>query len=638
MPLSYSDLDFNNGQYIPQYAGIPLEQIQNTAETLANRHYSNIANANSLQILQNQIKSQALEGAKPYFDQHIQAVDEALQDMAKNGGENSSARINALATKFQGDQGMLQAMQNAKQVNSIQEQINKITSESGKDAVYHKDKLEAMRKAPVMIKGEDGNETLNPLYSSQFNLPVSAYLDPTLDFKRITDEIKPDAWLSQGLKGEALITFQKAHTQLANGEIDVPKFVSYMKSAGVTGEKLKRLEDRMFQAYKNTKSYEQQKEYFGADDGKLRNEIFNYAKLGQYQQDDKHFMQVSGSEGKGAGDKPINLLGDMLDPAVIDSKVRPKLPGDMAGEGPNTTYNYADPGGQFTKVNSEEQRIANKDKDANAVKFFKAMTEATGYNPNVPAPGGESKPLTDEEMASHAITPAGIQKTKEWLNSVYTDELSNAYTQPAPKESVGKELDAILTRNPTNLNYYDIDGKLVYGAKNNGSMTKEWKELTGGDPTKFTYGNTLSPYNLRAEQIAEDAAASGLHAVSAMTDDGLKTFYVSNPAAINSNRPATNTNIIYNKVMAQPGVYTKLGSGVEAKYLVGNQKEVAWDEYKQDFITKAQGDENTARNMFDYMASQGALIEYKLPTGETKLGTPASMALDLPSLRLSYKK
>src|SRR6185369_15545031 len=158
MPLSYSDLDFNNGQYIPQYAGIPLEQIQNTAETLANRHYSNIANANSLQIRQNQIKSQALEGAKPYFDQHIQAVDEALQDMAKNGGENSSARINALATKFQGDQGMLQAMQNAKQVNSIQEQINKITSESGKDAVYHKDKLEAMRKAPVMIKGEDGNE------------------------------------------------------------------------------------------------------------------------------------------------------------------------------------------------------------------------------------------------------------------------------------------------------------------------------------------------------------------------------------------------------------------------------------------------------------------------------------------------
>lgn len=639
MPLSYSDLSFNNGQYIQQYQGIPLEQIQNTAETLASRHYGNIANANSLQILQNQLKSQALEGAKPYFDQHIQAVDEVLQDMAKNGGENSTARINALATRFQGDQGMLQAMQNSKQVNSIQEQINKITSESGREAVYHKDKLEAMRKASVMVKGEDGSESLNPLYSSQFNLPVNPYLDPTLDFKRITDEIKPDAWLAQGLKGEDLATFQRAHAQLSNGEIDIPMFVSYMKKVGITGPKLERLKDRMFQAYKNTKSYEQQKDYFGASESEMKDEIFNYAKLGQYEQDDKHFMQVSNGRSGDGKTPPTPLLGDLLDPAVINAHFKPKLTGDIGGDKyTETTFSTVGMGAPVTGSGPSKPTPAEqKQRNENDQKFFRAMMEATGYNPMVPAPGMEAEQPTDEMITKYASSPAGIAETSKWLDEVLANELSNAYTQPAPKESIAKELDGILTRNPMNLNYYTDDGELVY-SPNSKSDAKKWKALTGGDPTKFTYGNTLSPYNQRAGIIGEDAAASGLHAITAMTEDGWKSFYVSNPAAINQNRPVTNTNIIYNKVMTQPGVYTKLGSGVEAKYLVGNQKEAAWETYKDDFLAQAKGDEETARRMFDYMSSQGALIEYKLPTGETKLGTPASMAMDLPNLRLSYKK
>ena len=60
-------------------------------------------------------------------------------------------------------------------------------------------------------------------------------------------------------------------------------------------------------------------------------------------------------------------------------------------------------------------------------------------------------------------------------------------------------------------------------------------DLTGGDASKFKYSNTLSPYNLRAAQIGEDAAAAGLHMVTSKDKDGnTKTFYVSNPASITS--------------------------------------------------------------------------------------------------------
>lgn len=621
MALSYSDLNFNNGQYIPQYAGIPLDEIRNTGETLANRHYTNIANANSLQILQNQMKSQALEGAKPYFDAHITAVDQALQEMAKNGGENSTARINALATAFQGDQGILHAMQRSKEASSIQEQINKVTTETGRDAVYHKQRLEDLKKASVMVSNPDGSQSLNPLYSSQFNLPVSPYLDPTIDYKRITDEIKPDAWMSQGLQGEDLIKFQKKQYQLANGEIDLPKFVSYMKSAGIPESKIKALEDKMFQAYKNTKSYEQHKEYFNRSDDTAKQDLYNYAQLGKYRQDEKHYTQVSASGAEGKGEEPQIPLGNkVLDPAVIGEKIRTPMPWDLSLQGGQLKYDKLKIGNvnlgtapysrlDLTQQTDQEKKIANEN-------FSKALTAAKEAMP---------------QEAQKGLDDKGV--VKKFFNDFYKSELSNAYASTVDKKT-GLAVDDAIQRNPQSWNYYDEDGTLVpYGSD-------DWIKLTGGDATKFAYGNTLNPYNLRATIANEDAAATAMHTVNAPPSakkEAGKTFYVSNPAAINENPVRTNATILYGKLSSQPGQWLDNADGTKTKILVGNQKEQAWETHKEHFLQATQGDENKAKALFYQMRP---MVETLLPDGTVKLGTPATVGADLYQSGniLSFKK
>lgn len=628
MPSRYDDLNFNSGTYIPQYAALPLEQIQRSADTLSARHYQNLASGSKLELLANQMKSQALEGARPYFDTHISAIDEALKDMAKNGGENSTTRINALATAFQGDQGINLAGQRAEEYRNIMSEVQKL----GDQAVYHKDKLEALRNASITTKDKEGKEVLNPLYSNQFNLPVNPYLDPTLDYKRITDEIKPDKWLVGGLSEAGQIKFNDAKMHLDDGTYDIPKFLQEVEAAGVSSQKIGQLKDEMFKAFKNTKSYSQQGEYFGRDDAAQAEDLYNYAKLGVYNQVDRKFHQVPITKGAGEGKPELPLVGPVLSPADINNKVRPKLSSDFNFTNLDTGIKGLIPGGApvMTHISGGPTKEEVKTASDNDFKYYKAMVESTGYNPIVPAPGGTAPQPTEEQLRKDATSKPGLAKTKEWLNSIYQDELSNAYAQPIPLDATSRGiLDNLLQRNAANWNYYDLKDNILYSLDDNGKFSGDWRDKTGGDVTKFELANEVSPYSIRAGKIKEDAAASGLFQVQAQTKDGPKTFYISNPGLLTTakGRLKANTNIIYNKVIENPATEVEIG-GIKAKLLIGKQKETAKTQYATQFTPEE----------FDVMSSNSPLIEVTLPNGFKTVTTPAKLAANMfQATNLSYK-
>lgn len=637
----YDDLNFNNGTYIPQYAPLPLDTIQKTADTLAGRHYQNIASMSQLEIMANQLKSQALEGARPYFDSHINSIDQALQDMARNGGENSTSRINAIATAFQGDQGINLAQQRAGEYNKVLEEVQKL----GDQAVYHKDKLNAMRTASITSKDEQGNDVLNPLYSNQFNLPVNPYLDPTADYARITNEIKPDKWFTEGLKPVDIIKFNNAKMHLENGDIDIPKFLEEVSSAGVSYDKVKRLKDEMFKAFQKTKSYQQQKEYFNGTDDKQMEDIFNYAKLGVYNQLDRQVHQVANTgQGKEGGNGTPNPLGSrVLDPAVVENKLRTPMPWDLSSNGKlkeqdtgfnlHSTYQPAFLSQSPKDAAQEEQKVRSDN-------FTRAITAAKEALPE-----DQQKGLDDKGL---------VQK---FFKDFYSSELSNAYATTVDKKT-GEEVNYDLQSSPDSWNYYNENGELIpYGSK-------DWIELTGGDHTKFKYGNTLSPYNLRSAVAKEDATAVAMHKVTAAPSkngEAGKTFYISNPAAINDNPGRANTTILYGKLSAQPGQWLDNPDGSKSKILVGNQKQTAIDRFinTPGAIQKLRSNQETDAWISNYEKSTGVtltdeqkdqlavqllkqqkpLIESTLPDGNTWLSTPKQKAEELvaKNITLSYK-
>jgi hypothetical protein len=625
MPSRYDDLGFNNGTYIPQYAPLPLEQIQRSADTLAGRHYQNLASASKLEILANQMKSQALEGARPYFDTHINAIDEALKDMAKNGGENSTARINALATAFQGDEGINLAGQRAEEYRNILAEVQKL----GDQAVYHKDKLEALRNAAITTQGPDGKQVLNPLYSNQFNLPVNPYLDPTLDYKRITDEIKPDKWLVGGLSEAGQIKFNDARMHLDDGTYDIPKFLQEIEAAGVTKEKIASLKDEMFKAFKNTKSYAQQKEYFDRSDYQQMEDLHNYAKLGIYNQTDRSFHQVPVTRNGDGSKKNPPMMNNVYDVADEVNKLEPiKAVKNFA-----TAFAALSANGKYSKEELAKSAAENPEYN----QFFNAAKEA--YS-------------SDAKVDSRE----GAELVVKYLDEFYQNEFSNSVNYK-PEKKMGEEFNYFLRTAPQNLVYLDNDGNVIK-ATEDGEFTKAFNKLTGGRPDKFTYSSTANDYNTRPGKAGSTAAAAGLHAVNSEDEDGNpKTFYVANPADIETNPVGVNTNVLYNQMFMKPGVFVKSPGGLESRMLVKDQKAKVLDNPKaqemvlntplmKNYITGIEKQRGAALTPEErssigkqVLQQQQPLVEAKMPDGSTIYGTPASigeMAFTKYGIRLDY--
>jgi len=621
----YSSFNLDQGSFQPTYAGSPLDTVLQTNQALQERHYRNIADASSIELALKQMQSSALPGARDYIADQVGQIHEQLQSMAKSGAENSTAKILALRNAFLGDEGLIRSQAIAKQYGEAQKTIQDIAQKTGREAVYHKHELDNIAKASPYIKDEEGNQVLNPLYSKPFTPKISPYLDPTIDYKRITDEIKPDKWVAEGLTETGKIRFQNAKYKMDNGEMDIPKFLEEASASGITPQKIKALKERLFTAYKNTSAYEQQKEFFGKDDEAQREDLFNYGLIGTYHQLDKHYHQLSGTGGGGGGaDTPS--LRPVLSPAVKKEAIRANLPWDFelpkAGE-------YSDPEEAKGKAiasmlgfkpdgakqaTPQEKQAANK----NYEDLLQSAAEAYGL------PEAEVSKLKSNRTE-------GKKVIEKFFDEFYQPILSNAQATAVVDNKMLPFYDNLLKRSPQNLNYYDMNGKKYNMLDNNGKVNSDWAKLTGGDPDKFQYGNTLSPINVDAGLIKEDDAASTLHSVTGKDKDGnATTFYMSNPAEIDNARK--NTNVVYNKAISKPGVFIPVKGGGEARILVGKQKEKAARYLLQTATTHPE----QANTILSYI--NGPLMEYK-NGDQLEVVTPQGLGqfLHENNISLSYK-
>lgn len=131
MPL-YDNFQLAQSNYIPQYAGLPLETVESVGDELAKRHNQNLADLNQVQLFGLQQKAKMLsEPDKEYIDKLLGGVSSNLESLAKNGAENATAKVATLANQFMGDEGLLRRMENASLMRKEDELMASIKAQSG---------------------------------------------------------------------------------------------------------------------------------------------------------------------------------------------------------------------------------------------------------------------------------------------------------------------------------------------------------------------------------------------------------------------------------------------------------------------------------------------------------------------------
>ena len=277
---SYQDLTFNNGDYINQYAGLPLQQIEQAADKLSTRHYQNLAQLDNLGILAAQTQNQLLPGAKPYAADHINSINAALQDIARNGGEYSTAKVNAIARAFRTDQTLMNTAQRAKEYNDETELHNKLTAE-GFDPVWDEN-----RRTALLNASPD---------SELYNLPHKSTAQKRLSYlakqDEILDPLKPDGW-----EGDLKEAAKTKGMSVAN----------FLQSTSFQGLTSKKVNDYLFKpakgqdghiidgkgwtSYKDTPEYRQQR-MIGLTDPEIKAELQSRGEAKVFSHYSKQFMQ-----------------------------------------------------------------------------------------------------------------------------------------------------------------------------------------------------------------------------------------------------------------------------------------------------------------------------------------------------------
>lgn len=548
----YSDLQLDGGQYVPQYAGAPLGEIERTADKLATRHYQNLASASQLQILANQMKAQLLPGAKGYVDEHITALDTALQDMARAGGENSTARINALATALQGDQGILNASLRSKEFAEQSKLIDQLKSQ-GHTPLYNQERRQALLDAAV------GDEVYNMPYDAQ----VEPYKDPGKDMENVWSRVKPDS-IESALKADMTTSMRNLLGRgVAGADPDMAMFLSTITKEGVSASKIGEQLENAWQQYKNTESYQQQVgPLVGKSEATAKEEFLRNGLLGVYQNLKREYVRNPAWQIKEEASKPTYTMDTGIPvpgtetPYTVNGTAKGRTTADVRG-----SYADAKIGISATKDSEIVQDTGEKEFHPQYIKDLNAIKEIEGL-PEDLEPGSEE-------------AKAAVGR----YNAIRQQRVSNTWVRN-PSEEEQKAFDFDLERRFSQLQFLDpASGEVItpYKKGNNSELSDEFVELTGGDPSKFALESIMDPKNHITDFPQTDKSFVTAKWVTAnYGKDGVKRFLISSKAA--QTRPAdVNENVIYRTTL--PGQEVQLSPSVKAKELYGFQQQALKDKY-----------------------------------------------------------
>ena len=547
------DLNFNNGSFIPTYAGIPLKEITDTADVLSQRHYSNIAEASKLEILANQMKSKLLPGAREYVDGTIKSITDSISQMATNGGENSTARVGALSRTLLGDQHLLRGLDQAKAYEEFKKTRDSLTSQ-GLDPVWNQGLEQQYLDAGIT----------DSLYNSPFNLVAQKRLNYMEQQDKVLEPLKPDAWESS-LKEEAQRAGMELPLYLKSTkfqELTSKKVQEYLfaDSKGPDGKIIK---GKGWTSYKDSPEYRQQK-MSGMNDEQIKAELFSRGEAKVFRQYDNSYMSIPRDVRHSGGDDndPANNRMATYAPGQAlqtlfnyDSDGKTWAPSFSTGSG--NAYDGYDAGNPISKlVMGAGNLISNMlhtDIDPQFVKDYKTMREITGEDPNVAPDSKEArqsaaqyKQLVQMRVSNPAVLPFTANKAREKSAELQNQFSLYTYMDQATGETVTP---------------FDKEGKL----------DAKFKKLTGGDVSKFEVESIYGPKNhYTLGNTASEKFVTPMAVVSEDSDGNPVRFLVSSLPAQTS--PVDiNTNAIYTKINLRPGQEVELSPRVKAREAHGAQ-------------------------------------------------------------------
>lgn len=259
----YSNFTLNSGEYVPQYAGSPLNVVNDTNTELQNRHYKNIDDLSNIQIALQQTKAQLGEAQRPYVDAQAAQIEEALQQFAKSGAENSTAKVNELARRFKGDEQLMRMVNYAKQVELDKQRGAEMQLKTGKNVLYQPDFYEFNKMTP------DDERFLKGYTPS-----ASTELDLNEAMASVIDRVKPDTWTDLNLSKE----------DIASLKSDPTKLTGYLNKLDIASNvpKLNKLKEELQKAFENTDAYKQQINYKASNPETLKNKLLDYTQLSKF--------------------------------------------------------------------------------------------------------------------------------------------------------------------------------------------------------------------------------------------------------------------------------------------------------------------------------------------------------------------
>lgn len=562
----YSDLNLNNGQYVEQYAPLPLDQIQRSADTLATRHYQNLASLTQLQLLREQYKSKMLPGASSYIDEHFGDIDLALQDIAKNGGENATARVGAITNRFLGDQGVLKGLQQADSVAKEIETENNLIAQ-GRMPIRKAGAREALMQAPI-LDPETGK--LNSLYQQPYKHTVAPYEDPTPHMKRIWDEVNPDSIESILHAADKTTLKDLLGESMASGMPDVPLFFESLTKAGIGKDKIDKMLNSAWSSYQQTPAYKQAVDYSensSKEEKRQKDQFYKHGLLNVYNNISRQYMNnpiaddlLRKGKDKGTGQitqAPGQTVSAMFKynqdgyPSDFSSKAVEFGGGEVLGTGGNKVVEKP------------------KEYDPQYVKDYKAMLEISGRDTNVEPGSPEAKKA--------ALNYKGLVQNR----------VENPYVKLYGADDLTDENKKIQQEWRLYEYMNTSTGEIFHPLDNNGKPTDEFMKMTGGDPTKFKAEAIYDAKNHYSTLAGGDNSKwASPRSFTAQTEDGPVSFLAAKPGQ--SSLKEINTNVVYNKVNMRPGQEAEIHPRIKATSLAGEQLTPALQNKIREAIASGQ--------------------------------------------------
>ena len=247
--MAFENLTLANSQFIPTYSGIPLEELERSANVLQDRYYQNLANTNQIEL--------ALE-QQPYLpqDETIREslrtdLQSAIKGIADTGGdyENATRRVQNLSKAFLTDPRRLQVERNHQ---AVQQEIEL------------ENKLRAQGKTPLRTSRRENFSSIDPNTGElrQFESDLQPQLDYDKRMQSLFDNIRASS-------GPLRLV------DLSDREKSVLK--GYLKTGQITGigeGKIKKYLQDAFNRYRGTEEYKQQK-YFDVPDEDIANQLLS---------------------------------------------------------------------------------------------------------------------------------------------------------------------------------------------------------------------------------------------------------------------------------------------------------------------------------------------------------------------------